>query len=145
LKEIKHYFFSTIGNTLIGLFWNSIVSMGVFSHALVFGLALVLSALVFGPEPNTHNPVVKAVNEQFIAPPNCTLRYFNVRGRAEPIRQMLELVGWPYTQELFTSEQWRAGGIKEKGMEEGLFTFGQVPQLSIQFPSGKQVRKFFSL
>jgi|EP00945_MAST-04E_sp_MAST-4E-sp1_P005295 glutathione S-transferase len=61
--------------------------------------------------------------------PHITLRYFESRGRAEAVRILLEYLQVPYTDERYTSEQWR-GGIKEEGTKSGMFAYGQLPALS---------------
>lgn len=61
-----------------------------------------------------------------------TLHYFAGRGRGEVIRLMLEEASIPYNQTDFTKETWPAA--KKKGIESGLYTFGQVPAIST--PSG---------
>ena len=52
-----------------------------------------------------------------------TLHYFGVRGRAEGIRFMLEDNSIPYAETSYTKADWPA--VKKKGIETGLFTFGQ--------------------
>ena len=52
-----------------------------------------------------------------------TLHYFGVRGRAEGIRLMLQDNGIPYAETNYTKENWPLA--KQKGIETGLFTFGQ--------------------
>ena len=52
-----------------------------------------------------------------------TLHYFGVRGRAEGIRFMLEDNSIPYAETAYTKADWPA--VKKKGIETGLFTFGQ--------------------
>ncbi|KAJ8040549.1 Glutathione S-transferase P [Holothuria leucospilota] len=58
---------------------------------------------------------------------NVTVHYFDIRGRAEAIRLILEDTGISYNQELFTGETWP--GAKKKGIESGIYTFGQVPAI----------------
>ena len=58
-----------------------------------------------------------------------TLHYFGIRGRAEGIRLMMEDNGKQYQDTAYTKNDWPA--IKQKGIETGLFTFGQG---KVQFP-----------
>lgn len=55
------------------------------------------------------------------------LTYFDARGRAEPVRLMLELRGAPYEYELMPLEQWMAPGGKERVLQ--CTPFGQLPLL----------------
>ena len=53
-----------------------------------------------------------------------TLQYFNIRGRAESIRMILQDNNVPYSEVNFDlGEEWEE--IKKKGIEAGTFTFGQ--------------------
>ena len=52
-----------------------------------------------------------------------TLHYFGIRGRAEGIRLMMEDNGIQYQDTNYSKVDWPA--IKQKGIETGLFTFGQ--------------------
>jgi glutathione S-transferase len=53
------------------------------------------------------------------------LTYFDVRGRTEPIRLLLELTGTPYTYEGIGFAEWRAGPLKARTLESS--PFGQLP------------------
>lgn len=55
------------------------------------------------------------------------LTYFDARGRVEPARLMLELVGVPYEMETIALETWMAPGYKESMQERT--PFGQLPIL----------------
>lgn len=55
-----------------------------------------------------------------------TLHYFGFRGRAEGIRLMLEDFEIPYAETNYSANDWPR--IKEKGIETGMFTFGQGMQ-----------------
>lgn len=56
----------------------------------------------------------------------CQLHYFDIRGKAEPIRLMFEDAAFPYEDIRFDRASW-FGGVKEKYRTEGLAPFGQVP------------------
>ncbi|CAD5116310.1 DgyrCDS5215 [Dimorphilus gyrociliatus] len=60
-------------------------------------------------------------------PGNVTLHYFGVRGKAEGIRFIMEEGGISYDETKFTKATWPAA--KAKGVESGLYPFGQVPAL----------------
>ena len=51
------------------------------------------------------------------------LQYFNIRGRAESIRMILQDNEVPYSEVNFGEDEWVE--IKKKGIETGIFTFGQ--------------------
>ena len=51
------------------------------------------------------------------------LQYFNIRGRAESIRMILQDNEVPYSEVIFGEDEWVE--IKKKGIETGTFTFGQ--------------------
>jgi glutathione S-transferase len=55
------------------------------------------------------------------------LSYFDVRGRVEPARLLLELAGAPHEFEAFTLETWMTPSGKERMLERT--PFGQVPVL----------------
>jgi glutathione S-transferase len=55
------------------------------------------------------------------------LTYFDARGRMEPARLMLELVGEPYEIEAFTIERW--GSPEGKPRFEERTPYGQLPML----------------
>ena len=55
------------------------------------------------------------------------LTYFDVRGRAEPIRLLLELTGTPYEYEGITVADWRAGPAKLRALE--VTPFAHLPLL----------------
>jgi len=59
-------------------------------------------------------------------PQNITLRYFNTRGRAEPIRLLLEQAGADYKEIRVQGEQWPE--LKKSWSD--LLTYGQLPHLS---------------
>ena len=52
-----------------------------------------------------------------------TLHYFGFRGRAEGIRLMMEDLEIQYAETNYSRADWPE--IKKKGIETGLFTFGQ--------------------
>ncbi|CAH1775922.1 unnamed protein product, partial [Owenia fusiformis] len=66
---------------------------------------------------------------------NVTIHYFDIRGRGEAIRLMLEQAEIPYTEVSFNGDTWPAQ--KQKGMASGLYTFGQVP--AIETASGSRL------
>ncbi|EDO48102.1 predicted protein [Nematostella vectensis] len=57
-----------------------------------------------------------------------TLHYFGSRGKAEGIRLMMEDNGVLYAETNYTKEDWPT--VKQKGIQTGLFTFGQVPAIT---------------
>ncbi|XP_033108425.1 glutathione S-transferase Mu 1-like [Anneissia japonica] len=57
-----------------------------------------------------------------------TIHYFNGRGRGEVIRMMLEEAQIPYNETNFTKDTWPEA--KKKGVESGMYTFGQVPAIT---------------
>lgn len=56
-----------------------------------------------------------------------TIHYFDIRGRAEAVRLLLEQANVPYNQTDFTRETWPEA--KKAGMQAGLYTYGQVPAM----------------
>ena len=52
-----------------------------------------------------------------------TLHYFASRGRAEGIRMLMEDFEIPYAETAYSKADWPE--IKKKGIETGMFTFGQ--------------------
>ena len=60
--------------------------------------------------------------------PYIVLRYFESRGRAEPIRLLLEYLQVPYEDVRYTKEEWPK--FKQGGIESGKFAFGQLPSLT---------------
>jgi glutathione S-transferase len=59
-----------------------------------------------------------------------TLRYFDIRGKAEAIRMLLEQSGLTFEEVRFTGAEWR-NSIKKEYLEKKITKFGQVPVLSI--------------
>jgi len=51
------------------------------------------------------------------------LTYFNIRGKAEGIRLLLEDNGIPYSEIRYSFDEWKNGGLKKN------YPFGQLPQL----------------
>lgn len=60
---------------------------------------------------------------------NVTLHYFAGRGRAEPIRLLMEDQMIPYHEVVYDEETWLAHA-QQNGEMVGLFTFGQVPAIT---------------
>ncbi|XP_071954435.1 glutathione S-transferase Mu 1-like [Antedon mediterranea] len=58
-----------------------------------------------------------------------TIHYFDVRGRAEAIRLMLEEAAIAYNETNFTMDTWPEA--KKKGVGSGIYTFGQVPAITM--------------
>jgi len=116
--------------------------MGLFANAtfLLVGLGLALLVRHNPTAPPDRNSPFSKFLESVKPPenPRAVLRYFKVRGKAEPIRMLLELGGWEWREALHTGDEWRAG-IKAQGTESGLYTFGQVPQLTVTYPDGSEV------
>jgi protein disulfide-isomerase-like protein len=57
------------------------------------------------------------------------LRYFQSRGRAEPIRLLFEELGIQYEDVRFSGDEWPQR--KAEGIANGLYPFGQLPSVSI--------------
>eukprot|EP00051_Salpingoeca_urceolata_P028399 m.486647 g.486647 ORF g.486647 m.486647 type:complete len:528 (-) comp24541_c0_seq1:74-1657(-) len=97
----------------------------VFKFNLVFA-GLCAFALVASGSASTNDHAV-------------TLRYFNIRGLAEPIRLTLEYLGIEWNEVAYDrcGDQGCPPGVedwdeaKQAGLESGLFPFGQVPSLTI--------------
>lgn len=64
------------------------------------------------------------------------LHYFDTRGLAEPIRLTLADLGLDWEEMAHSAETWKEA--KPKGIESGLFTFGQMPALEYTDADGKQ-------
>lgn len=62
------------------------------------------------------------------------LHYFDIRGLAEPLRLTLADLGIAWEEAAHTSESWKE--VKPKGIESGLFTFGQMPALEYSDGAG---------
>ncbi|XP_077980923.1 glutathione S-transferase P 1-like [Glandiceps talaboti] len=100
--------------------------------------AVVLAAALVAVYYTGHGPyLLRKTTEIVYGKPGCapvpkignvTIHYFAARGRAEPIRLMLEEAEIIYNETLFTKETWPAA--KQKGIESGLYTFGQVPAIT---------------
>jgi len=56
------------------------------------------------------------------------LVYFNIRGRAEAIRVILEDQGLPYTNDIMDRDRW-INEAKPNGIKDGSLMFGQLPAL----------------
>jgi glutathione S-transferase len=92
---------------------------------LLPGLLLLLAARA---------PVVKAGTGSL---PHITLRYFDSRGRAEPVRLTLAALGLPWNEVVYARcgsdcpmgvEDWSTA--KAEGIASGALSFGQVPSMS---------------
>lgn len=62
--------------------------------------------------------------------PTITLHYFNIRGKAEPTRLMLEDAGVAYEDVRIEREDWFATK-KAEYKERGISKFGQIPVLQV--------------
>ncbi|XP_006815126.1 glutathione S-transferase P 1-like [Saccoglossus kowalevskii] len=100
--------------------------------------AVVLAAALVAVYYTGHGPyLLRKTSELAYGKPGCspvpaignvTIHYFDIRGRAEVIRLMLEEAQIPYNETKFTEKSWPAAKIK--GIEDGLYTFGQVPAIT---------------
>jgi len=59
-----------------------------------------------------------------------TLHYFNIRGKAEPIRMLFEEIGLKYNEVRIERDEW-INGKKQEYTKKGLALFGQIPILTI--------------
>lgn len=99
------------------------------SLQLAFALIALIAAIFYSGKAQF---IFKKINQIIHGKRGCspivsighvTLHYFGTRGRAEGIRLIMEDFEIPYAETNFTSADWPV--IKEKGIETGLFTFGQ--------------------
>lgn len=99
------------------------------SLQLAFALIALIAAIFYsGKAQFVFNKINQIIHGKRGCSPifgigHVTLHYFGLRGRAEGIRLMLEDFEIPYVETNFTKESWPE--IKKKGIETGLFTFGQ--------------------
>lgn len=99
------------------------------SLQLAFALIALIAAVFYSGKAqfvfNKINQIIhgKRGCSPIVSIGHVTLHYFGFRGRAEGIRLMMEDFEIPYAETNFSKADWPA--IKEKGIETGLFTFGQ--------------------
>lgn len=99
------------------------------SLQLAFALIALIAAVFYSGKAqfvfNKINQIIhgKRGCSPIVSIGHVTLHYFGFRGRAEGIRLMMEDFEIPYAETNFSKAEWPA--IKEKGIETGLFTFGQ--------------------
>lgn len=99
------------------------------SLQLAFALIALIAAIFYsGKAQFVFNKINQIIHGKRGCSPifgigHVTLHYFGLRGRAEGIRLMLEDFEIPYMETNYTKETWPE--IKKKGIETGLFTFGQ--------------------
>ena len=99
------------------------------SLQLAFALIALIAAIFYsGKAQFVFNKINQIIHGKRGCSPifgigHVTLHYFGLRGRAEGIRLMLEDFEIPYVETNYTKESWPE--IKKKGIETGLFTFGQ--------------------
>ncbi|XP_020609413.1 glutathione S-transferase-like isoform X2 [Orbicella faveolata] len=104
------------------------------SLQLAFALIALIAAVFYSGKAqfvfNKINQIIhgKRGCSPIVSIGHVTLHYFGFRGRAEGIRLMMEDFEIPYAETNFSKAEWPA--VKEKGIETGLFTFGQVPAIS---------------
>jgi glutathione S-transferase len=80
------------------------------------------------PSAPVHNPNHVGHDKHHLQE-KTVLRYFQARGRAEPIRLTLEELGIQYEDVRFSSEDWPQQ--KAEGIANGIYPFGQLPSVSI--------------
>ena len=101
---------------------------------IIFGLIAACIALHYsGRSKFLIQSIDKAVFGSYGCAPvaaieELTLQYFPMRGRAEGIRMILMDSNVPYSELNFSGDEWPE--IKKKGIETGIFTFGQVPAIT---------------
>ena len=99
------------------------------SLQLAFALIALIAAVFYSGKAqfvfNKINQIIhgKRGCSPIVSIGHVTLHYFGSRGRAEGIRLMMEDFEIPYAETNFSRAEWPA--IKERGIETGLFTFGQ--------------------
>ena len=94
----------------------------MYSRAIRFAALALLSATAAGEDSNTC-----ASTE---TPP--VLRYFDIRGRAEPIRLALSDYGVAFEDASFSFDEWgkdKDDGFKATWTASGKIAFGQVPAM----------------
>lgn len=96
---------------------------------LTFALVALIAAVLYsGKAQFLLNKLNKIVHGKHGCAPitdlgDITLHYFGSRGKAEGIRFIMEDNGVQYAETNYTKDEWPA--IKDKGIQTGLFTFGQ--------------------
>jgi len=104
---------------------------------LTFALVALIAAVLYsGKAQFLLNKLNKIIHGKHGCAPiadlgQVTLHYFGVRGRAEGIRFIMEDNGVQYAETNYTKEDWPL--IKEKGVNTGLFTFGQGELILAEF------------
>ena len=102
---------------------------------LALALLLVASAAAEESCNATKTGVVSKIKSWFgAARPKPVLRYFNIRGRGEPIRMAMADAGIEFEDATFAFDEWgkeSAYGLKANWTKEGRLAFGQVPLLEI--------------
>ncbi|XP_068675336.1 glutathione S-transferase 2-like [Montipora foliosa] len=105
-----------------------------FSLQLAFALIALIAAIFYSGKAqfvfNKINQIIhgKRGCSPIVSIGHVTLHYFGLRGRAEGIRLMMEDFEIPYAETNYSHDTWPE--IKKKGIETGLFTFGQVPAIT---------------
>jgi hypothetical protein len=79
------------------------------------------------------------MSEAVVASPQFTLHYFNIRGKAEPIRLLMEDQGFPYSDVRIERDDWWSTQ-KKVYHEQGVSPFGQLPVAS--YGSMKLAQRF---
>ncbi len=110
----------------------------VLRAGLLFAAGVCLTSYLYGTDPPSGTPASRLLAvvgpalglKDRLAAPSITLRYFDIRGRAEPIRLYLSDLGLQYTEVAFQSSDWRSR-LKKEWTEQGLTPFGQVPSVSV--------------
>ena len=115
------------------------------SLQLAFALIALIAAIFYSGKAqfvfNKINQIIhgKRGCSPIVSIGHVTLHYFGFRGRAEGIRFMMEDFEIPYAETNYSKTDWPE--IKRKGIDIGLFTFGQGKwqTLKIMFPTSKFV------
>jgi len=102
-------------------------------NVLVAFVALVAATIYYGKTEFALQKIHEIVERKPGCNPipsvgNVTLHYFAGRGRGEVIRLLMTTAGIPWTETKFNKDTWPEA--KAKGVESGLYTYGQVPAIS---------------
>ena len=97
-------------------------------NVLVAFVALVAATIYYGKTEFALQKIHEIVERKPGCNPipsvgNVTLHYFAGRGRGEVIRLLMTTAGIPWTETKFNKDTWPEA--KAKGMESGLYTYGQ--------------------